>query len=423
MTKIARRSVLLGAAGLAAAAGAARAQAKPAKLTILSHRVHYLVCTQGAGGDATKAWRETNGIALEWVTLDLNAISDRLMREASLSNTDINMGFLLNTAAVPEALALFEPLDGFMKSAPLEDPGDISAGFMHAFAHKGMQYGIPFRQAVNALHWNGSRFEEKGVAAPPDTIGGFLDAARKLSFTAKDGTKVYAFAFEGDNYPTMVAMARAYGGDMITEDYQVKADGEGMIQALELLRVLYQDKLLPPNITAMTQNDLISAMQQGQVAMEMFPFGRTVLFNDPKSSKFPGKFKLAMLPGKNKGDVITTAEFWAMVIPKAASAKEWSWSLIRELMSKHNTVIETINGNGPVRVSAYSDPQILAKIAYAPMEAMAVKVARVPLPGFAKAAQAKDIAVEEMQAAMLGMKKPAAAAKDMARRLRPLMPA
>ena len=210
---------------------------------------------------------------------------------------------------------------------------------------------------------------------------------------------------------------------MITEDYQVKADGEGMIQALELLRVLYQDKLLPPNITAMTQNDLISAMQQGQVAMEMFPFGRTVLFNDPKSSKFPGKFKLAMLPGKNKGDVITTAEFWAMVIPKAASAKEWSWSLIRELMSKHNTVIETINGNGPVRVSAYSDPQILAKIAYAPMEAMAVKVARVPLPGFAKAAQAKDIAVEEMQAAMLGMKKPAAAAKDMARRLRPLMPA
>lgn len=423
MSIIARRSMLLGAAGLVAATRAPRAQTKPAKLTILSHRVHQLVCTEGPGGDATKAWREKNGIALEWVTLDLNAIRDRLMREASLSHTDINVGFLLNTAAVPEALKLFEPLDGFMKSAPLEDPADFSQGFMHAFAHGGVQYGIPFRQAVNALHWNAARFAEAGVAAPPDTIADFLPACRKLSFTAKDGTRVYAFAAEGDNYSTLVMMARAFGGDLITEDYQVKADGDGMVQALELTHALFKDKLVPPNITAMTQNDLIGAMQQGQVAMEMFPFGRTVLFNDPKSSKFPGQFKLAMFPGRRKGEVITTAEFWAMVIPKAASSKEWGWSLMRDLVSKHNTVIETINGNGPVRVSAYSDPQILAKIPYAAMEAQAVKVARVPLPGFAKAAQAKDIVVEEMQAAMLGMKSPAAAAKSMAARLRPLMPA
>ncbi len=422
MTRIARRSLLLGTAGLAAS-GVALAQQKPGNLTILAHRVHQLVCTEGPGGDATKAWRESNGIALEWVTLDLNAIRDRLMREASLSHTDINVGFLLNTAATPEALSLFEPLDPFMKSAPLEEPADISAGFMQAFAHQGTQYGIPFRQAVNALHWNGARFEEQGVAAPPATIGDFLPVSRKLAFTAKDGMRVYAFAFEGDNYSTLVSFARAFGGDLITEDYRVLADGDGMIQALELLRAMFKDRLLPPNITAMTQNDLIGAMQQGQVAMEMFPFGRTVLFNDPKSSKFPGKFHLAMMPGAKPGEVVSTAEFWAMVIPRTAGSKDWGWSLVRELLSKHNTVVETLNGNGPVRVSVYSDPQILAKIPYAAQEAQAVKAARVPLPGFARAAQAKDITVEEMQAAMLGMKTPQAAAKSMAARLRPLVPA
>jgi multiple sugar transport system substrate-binding protein len=426
MRAITRRGMLLGATGLAtsgALAPPAHAAGKPAKLTILAHRVHQLVSTEGPGGDATKSWRDQNGIALEWVTLDLNAIRDRLMREASLSHTDINVGFLVNTAAVPESLTLFEPLDGFMRVAPLEDPADISAGFMTAFAYKGVQYGIPFRQAVNALHWNAALFNERGIEAPPATIDGFLDAARKLTFTSKDGTRVYAFAAEGDNYTTMVMIARSYGGDLITEDYQVLADQPGMIEALTLLRALYQEKLVPPNITAMTQNDLIGAMQQGQVTMEMFPFGRTVLFNDPKSSKFPGRFKLAMWPGKNPGDVISTAEFCAMVIPKTSSAKDWSWSLMRDLVSQRSTVIETINGNGPVRVSAYSAPEIVKEIPYAAMEAEALKVARVPLPAFAKVAQVKDICVEEMQAAMLGMKPPAQAAKSMAQRLRPLMPA
>ena len=425
-----RRSVLRGTAGLAAAAlpgfalrsAPAHAAAKPARLTILAHRVHQLVCTEGPAGDATKAWREQNGIALEWVTLDLNAIRDRLMREASLSHTEINVGFLLNTAAVPEAFSLFEPLDPLMHATPIDAPADISAGFMQGFSHKGVQYGIPFRQAVNALHWNGARFAERGVDAPPGTVGEILDVARKLSFTARDGTHVYAFGFEGDNYSTLVMFARAFGGDLITDDYQVVADQPPMIEALKLLRALYQEKLLPPNITAMSQNDLIGAMQQGQVAMEVFPFGRTVLFNDPKVSKFPGQFHLAMFPGEKPGEGVSTAEFWGMVIPKASSNKDWSWSLIRDLVSPQNTVTEAINGNGPVRVSAYADPRFVKQVPYAAQEAAAVKLARVPLPAFAKAAQAKDICVEVMQAAMLGMQAPEAAAKSMTQRLRPLMP-
>jgi multiple sugar transport system substrate-binding protein len=76
-----------------------------------------------------------------------------------------------------------------------------------------------------------------------------------------------------------------------------------------------------------------------------------------------------------------------------------------------------------VRVSAFSAPKIVKEIPYAAMEAEAVKAARVPLPAFAKAAQAKDICVEEMQAAMLGMKTPEQAGKSMTQRLRPLMPA
>src|SRR5262249_33526282 len=150
-----------------------------------------------------------------------------------------------------------------------------------------------------------------------------------------------------------------------------------------------------------------------------FPFGRTVLFNDPKVSKYPGKFRTAFLPGnaetQSRGEVITTAEFWSMVIPRNAQHKDLAWDLMRELSSPANTVAMAINGNGPVRISAYEDPRLQKMVPYAAQEAQSLKWSRVPMPAFAKSAQVKDIAVEEMQAAMLGMSTPEQAAQSMAK--------
>jgi multiple sugar transport system substrate-binding protein len=161
--------------------------------------------------------------------------------------------------------------------------------------------------------------------------------------------------------------------------------------------------------------------------MMVFPFGRTVLFNDPKVSKYPGKFRTAFLPGnremQSRGEVITTAEFWSMVIPRNAQHKELAWDLIRELSEPASTVAEAINGNGPIRVSAYDDPRLQKMVPYAAQEATSLKWSRVPMPAFPKSAQAKDIVVEEMQAAMLGMQPPETSARNLARRLKPLLPA
>ena len=50
------------------------------------------------------------------------------------------------------------------------------------------------------------------------------------------------------------------------------------------------------------------------------------------------------------------------------------------------------------------------------------KVGRVPLPAFDDAAKAGDIFVEEMQAAVLGMKPVEEALADIERRVQPLLP-
>jgi multiple sugar transport system substrate-binding protein len=85
-------------------------------------------------------------------------------------------------------------------------------------------------------------------------------------------------------------------------------------------------------------------------------------------------------------------------------------------------VRSTLNGNGPVRASAYADERIKSGVPYAELEALALTHARVPMPAFEKAAEAKDIFIEEMQASLLGFKSPEDAGNEMAARIRKLLP-
>ncbi|WP_270934858.1 extracellular solute-binding protein [Falsiroseomonas oryzae] len=423
------RRGLLAASLAAAAAGTARgaaAQARPTSFTVISHRVHQQVLTEGQAGDVLNAWRERNNASLDWVTLDLNAIHDRIFREARLSSSNVTMAYVLNTRAVPSTFSMFEPLDPYQQRDPIEDFDDFSQGMVSAFSNNGQRYGVPVRHSVNCLHYNEAYLQERGLDRPPQIIDELVDYARRLTFTRADGTQVFGWGIQADNYSDVVAIARACGGDLITEDMRCVADQPGMVRALEIIRQLYQDGLMPRNITAMKQNDMITAVQNGQIAMHNFPFGRTVLFNNPRSSRFPGRFKttycMTSREQRERGELIATAEFWCMMIPRNARAKDMAWSLIKEISSKENTIRAAMNGNQPARVSAYADPRLLASVPYAEQEARSLQQSRVPMPAFDRSAEAKDIFVEEMQAAMLGMRTPQAAGANMARRIRPLLP-
>jgi hypothetical protein len=86
-TRMLNRRRLLQAGSLAPvalSAGLAHSQAKPDKLTILSHRVHMSVITGTKGGNAIEDWSKRNGVGIDWVTLDTGPLHERLFREASL---------------------------------------------------------------------------------------------------------------------------------------------------------------------------------------------------------------------------------------------------------------------------------------------------------------------------------------------------
>jgi len=418
----ARASVL--AFALTAAFGAS-AQDKPEKLTILSHKVHNTVATGDQGGDITADWSADNGIAVEWVTLDTGPLHERMFRELSLPETSIDIAFLLNTRAVKSVTGLLEPLDEHMAKDPIEDFDDVFPGLVDAMTFDGHLYGIPFRHASSCFHYNERILNERGVA-PPTTMEELVEAAKALTFERDDGTKVHGFLINGTGYANVVDVARAWDGDFITLDYHVATTEPGMTKAVQTLADFYQAGVLPTNWAAIKDEEVNTWLQTGRAAMAIASCGRNRIYNDPEKSEEAGNIKTVALPVsaefKDKFDVAPAkVEFWTMVIPRNAQHKDESWSLIKTMLSKENTLKAALNGNGPVRASTYDAPEMAEKLPYAAEEKAVLLVGRVPLPPFDDAAKASDIFVEEVQAAVLGMKPVEDAMASIQQRVEPLL--
>ncbi len=425
---ITRRGLLAGAAGaLAAPAVSPKASAQtPSKINIFSHRVHRTVAVGTQGGDITAEWSRRTGVAVEWTTFDTGPLQERLFREASLSETSVDIGFVLNTQAVPRTANLFEPLEALMRAEPVEDLPDIFPGMIQGLTIGGQLYGLPFRHSSSGMHYNTELFAERGVSGPPRTIEEFAEVAKRMSYTRSNGTPVVGLVLDGVNYPNVIDIARAWDGEYITPDMRVVANQPPMVRAVTLLRELFLAGAFPRNFSTIRTEDVNTWMQTGRGAMGISGMGRNRIFNDPQASQFAGKITTTTIPVsrelQGRFEVAPAkVEFWGMAIPRTSRNKQLAWSLMREMTSKANTLKAALNGNGPVRNSTYDDPRVRAALPYAEDERKVLRVARVPMPAFDEAQRAADFFREEAEAAVLGMKTPQKAMDDLTARVRRLL--
>ncbi len=233
-------------------------------VTALGHRVHQTSATTGPGGDATEAWRKASGATVNWVTFgDVNAIHERLLREATLGETSIDVAYLLNGRAVPRNLKLFEPLDALQKQAPIEAFDDFAPGLLAPLKLDGALHGIPVRHATNALIYNEALLEERGVSKLPTTFEELIEVARKLTFKRDDGTQVYGLAFTAVFASNFLTLARCLGGDYMTSDGKLVADEPAMVKALTVLAELYKAGVLPRNFATVNNEEITTCDAAG----------------------------------------------------------------------------------------------------------------------------------------------------------------
>lgn len=424
-----RRQLVGGFFGLSLAGVAPAAFAQQGgPFNVFAHRVMQTVSTGAQGGDITRDWAQKNGATIQWTTFDTGPLQERLFREASLAESSVDVGFVLNTQVIPRAGNLFEPLDAYLARDPLEDPSDIFPGLMKGMMVGGKQLAIPFRHASSGLHYNEELLAEKGFSKPPASIEELIDIAKACTYRRADGTAVVGLCTPGVTYPNVIDIARAWDGDFITPDFKCVADQPPMLNAIKLLRELFQAGAFPRNFATLSPEDVNVWMQTGRAAMSLQSMGRNRIYNDPQKSKFPGKIKTVAVPasktlaGKYEA-APAKVEFWGMVIPKNAKRKELAWSFIKAMTAKEATLKAALNGNGPVRASTYADQSFAGTVPYAAEELKVLKVARVPLPAFDEAARAGDLFKEEAEAAVLGMKSPEEAMASLVKRVQPLLPA
>lgn len=422
-----RRQFGSGILGLTFAGLGGPALAQTGPFNVFTHRVMQTVATGAQGGDITRDWAQANGVTVQWTTFDTGPLQERLFREASLGETSVDVGFVVNTQVVPRAASLFEPLDEYLRKDPVEDIADIFTGLMEGMKVGGKQLAIPFRHASSGLHYNEEILAEKGFSKPPATIEEMIEIARACSYRRSDGTQVVGLCTPGVTYPNVIDLARAWDGDFITPDFKCVADQPPMLNAIRTLAELFKAAAFPRNFATLSPEDVNVWMQQGRAAMSLQSMGRNRIYNDPQKSKFPGKIKTIAVPASKtlagRYDAAPAkVEFWGMVIPKNAKRKDLSWSFIKAMSSREATLKAALNGNGPVRASTYADQSFASTVPYAAEELKVLEVARVPLPAFDEAARAGDLFKEEAEAAVLGMKTPEEAMASLVKRVQPLLP-
>ncbi len=415
-----RRNAILGVAGAASVAALPVKAAE--RVSIVSHAVHRAVTTTGPGGDITAAWASANNATLEWLTFGIEATNERALREANLGESSIHLAFVLNGYISPQSARLFEDLGEWQARDPIPGFDEIPKALTATHTYDGVMRAMPYRHATHGLHYNADLFAERGIAGPPKTIEEMISIGEKMSYERSDGTRVNGFVIAMDDLACTLDWVRGFGGEFITPDLKVVIDQPPAVRAVTLLRDFVRKNVLPRNVMNLKVEDIITYMQQGRAAMTDNPFGRFLPFNDPKASKYPGKILPVPLPtGFDGKPMPAKTSMWAMAIPRNSKNKALAWSLLKHLSTPESTVLATLNGNGPVRPSAYNDKRVRELLPYAEAERDALTSARLITPSFPNAQRAMDTLMEEVGLAILGRKDPQAAMTDAKNRVLPLV--
>jgi multiple sugar transport system substrate-binding protein len=414
------------AAGVALSLGAVLPANAQTTVTVLSHKVHENVArglvAGTTGGDVAGEWAKANNVTLNWVTGNIDPIHDRLGRELSLSESSVDLAFVINKFHTPRIAALLEPLDERIAAEPIEILDSIPEPLKKALMHDGKLTAIPFRHATTGLHWNKTLFAEQGLDHAPQTLDELLEYARKMSYTRSDGTRVAGLIMNsGDEHVAVLTLLSAFGARLFDDEGKVVANTPEMIRGLSTMAELYKEGVLAQNYATMTIDDVITAVQNGQAAMAIDPFARYAVYNNPESSKFPGQIDVVVTPSTVNPEGTAITEIWSMAIPRNAKNKDLAYSLMRALSGKEATIRIALNANGPVDPTAYSDARLQEKLPYTEAEARALRIAQVIPSSFDRSIEAAAIFREESQAAVLGLKSAEDAATAMQARIERLV--
>jgi multiple sugar transport system substrate-binding protein len=301
-----------------------------------------------------------------------------------------------HTKYAPSQLDFLAPLDGLVGADELEDFVPL---ILELASVGGSLYGVPRNIDVRLLHYRADL-----VARPPATWDALLEEARRQN--APPGR--YGFVFPGREsglFGTFYELAEMAGARLFPETLVPDIENEGGHWALGLLRTLYKEGLVPPELPAWHYEEVHECFRSGQAAMVGDWPGYYALYRDEKVSAIHDRLGLSPYPVGPAGKSLAYGGGHTFALTRRGAERPEALKLLRYLTAPEQQLFEARCGCVPVRrsvmrrVQSESDAPNRARLAM--LEEVIAGHILVP-PKFARYPQVEDVLWHAVQRAIVG---------------------
>ena len=347
-----------------------------ADLTLLVHPTIYSAL---GGDDLVKDFSAEKGVDVQVVKADIGEHLEKLLTDERAGTGTYDLVALQNIDYMPRVTDGLYALDSYIESAPAEwDWNDFVESTRDYAAVDGTQYGVPVRLGMQMLYYRADLLSDAGIE-PPATFNEYVEAAAQLTTDDVSGAVQRGVPRELAN--DWLGLLYSAGGTIL-ENGECAVDNEAGVEAVSMLRSLYDDGSLPEDFFAMARDDYIAEMQLGHAAMGIYYSPYWSYLKNPEESTVADDVAFALSPvveGVTPGT--SRAQTWNLSISANSENRDMAWEFIQFATTKANSLNSGLElANGPVRESTYLDADYAAKFPVAETWLQAAKVAQSDPP-------------------------------------------
>jgi len=353
---------------------------------------------------------------------DTTSLHDKFVTVASAKDSSADM-VSMDVPFVPEfaAAGWTIPVDDVVAGGEKEKffPGTVAGA-----TYNGKLYGVPWFNNGPGLYYRKDLFDAKGLK-PPKTYDELLSTAKQLQTPQMAGFAEQLNQGEAGIIDWMEKLWGA-GGDLVDDKLNVIVDKDSRgAEAFQLLLDwVYKDKILPEAAIQFKQgSDVLNLFQSGGAAMIRLWYSNVNPLYMPNSPLKTNQWDITTLPSKDGSK------------PGPGCLGDWNLG-VSAYSKKPKETIEAIKlitnaewqkkhflegGFLPARPAVFDDPEIQAKYPYA-KSAQASFSQQKPRPVTPFYPQMSADAIQpNFGSVMAQQKKPDAAIKDMADKMRQIL--
>jgi multiple sugar transport system substrate-binding protein len=308
-----------------------------------------------------------------------------------------------HTKYAPSQLDLLAPLEGV-------ETDDFLPMALQLARIEGKLYGLPRNIDVRLLH-----YRTDWIAEAPKTWDDLLALARSLNKPPER----HAFVFPGKEsglFGTFFELAEMGGARLFPENLVPDINNEGGRWALNFLRTLYRERLVPSEIVDWHYGEVHECFRSGRAAMAGDWPG---FYGSYVASGIP--FAVSPYPVGPKGLSLAYGGSHTFALTRQGVAKPEAKKLLSFLTSPEQQLMEARSGSVPVRHSVMSaiqqESSARDKARWQALEEVISRHTLIP-PKFARYPEVEEVLWRTVQKSMTGVLEVDQALKEMTGEIR-----